>query len=429
MSGRRATRGSATERTVYRSRRREEALRRRRRRLTIAAILVILAVAAATASLVAMHLRRGSEAAQTPAASPSPVTAEIPDLRDIDVVAGEKARVVYRIAASGSTTWWVTLVVTTRDGERVVAKRLATDVPAGRRETVDVLLDLAPGRYRYALEALPAGVDATGSGSGASGAARPSPSAAPVASSEAELRVLPRPFPGRADVATAFEWLGQRSGDVAAAVVDSNGDLSGYHEHRRFQTASLSKAMLLVASLRHDPSPDATTEATLTTMIEESDNASADTIFGQVGAGGLRAVAELTGMEDFEQGSGWIDCRTSAADQARFFADYESYVPAGGRSLARRLLAGITRMQRWGIPAAAGPAGWTAYHKSGWLGADNTLMVQAAWLEKGNRRWALAVLTDDNPDGSYGWDTEKGFTGLLLGRQPTAAYLSTVLEY
>ena len=85
-------------------------------------------------------------------------------------------------------------------------------------------------------------------------------------------------------------------------------------------------------------------------------------------------------------------------------------------------------MQRWGIPAAAGPAGWRTFFKGGWLGLDNRLMLQAAWLEKGDKRWALAVLTDDNPDRAYGWDTQKGVTGLLLGEEPTPAYLATVLE-
>jgi hypothetical protein len=55
-------------------------------------------------------------------------------------------------------------------------------------------------------------------------------------------------------------------------------------------------------------------------------------------------------------------------------------------------------------------------------------MVQAAWVEKGGVKWSVAVMTDQNPTKSYGWDTQKGFTGLLLGRQPTAAYLARVLE-
>ena len=47
-------------------------------------------------------------------------------------------------------------------------------------------------------------------------------------------------------------------------------------------------------------------------------------------------------------------------------------------------------------------------------------MVQAAWMEKGGVKWSLAVMTDDNPTKSYGWDTQKGTTGLLLGQAADA---------
>jgi hypothetical protein len=211
--------------------------------------------------------------------------------------------------------------------------------------------------------------------------------------------------------------------------VDSNGEDAGGHRQReRFQLASLAKAMLLVASLRDDPTPGAANEATLARMITKSDNAAADTVYGQVGAKGMRALARAAGLEDYEQGSGWIDARDSARDQARFFWRLESLVPPKGRALARRLLSGVVPIQRWGIPAAAGPEGWTSFFKGGWLGLDNKLMTQAAWLEKGKKRWALAVMSDENPTRSYGWDTEKGVTGLLLGQEPTPAYLAVVLE-
>ena len=216
---------------------------------------------------------------------------------------------------------------------------------------------------------------------------------------------------------------------MAFAVVDTNGeDAGGYRAHEPFQLASLSKAIMLVASLRDDPTPDAATEATLTKMITESDNGAAYTIYGQVGAKGMQAVAKAAGMEDYEQGSGWVDTRASAWDEARLFSQLETLVPAAGRSLARRLLSSVIPIQRWGIPAAAGPEGWTSYFKGGWLGMDNKLMVQAAWLEKGKKQWALAVMSDENPTRSTGWDTQKGVTGLLLGQEPTPAYLAVVLE-
>jgi hypothetical protein len=166
----------------------------------------------------------------------------------------------------------------------------------------------------------------------------------------------------------------------------------------------------------------------LTRMIAESDNGAAYTTFGGVGVKGMKTVAKAAGMKDYEQGSGWVDTRSSAWDQARLFSRLETLVPAAGRSLARRLLSDVVPIQRWGIPAAAGPEGWTSYFKGGWLGMDNKLMVQGAWLEKGKKTWALAVMSDENPTRSYGWDTEKGVTGLLLGQEPTPAYLAVVLE-
>ena len=326
---------------------------------------------------------------------------------------GAQTKLRYRIVGAVDDAWAATLVVLAEDGERVKALRLAAPSPGGATQSVVIHAALPPGRYTYLVHLR-------------------DPSGRTEAAAEAaELRVLPPlppAFPGQKAVAGALDWAGGRTGKVAMAVVDSNGELSGLHAHAAFESASLAKAMLLVAYLRSHPRPDASLDPVATKMIEESDNASASTIYGLVGAQGLQKVASLAGMEDFEPGAGWIDSRVSAADQARFFFDLERSVPASRRRFARELLSGVTPMQRWGIPAAAGPAGWRTFFKGGWLGMDNRLMLQAAWLEKGSKRWALAVLTDDNPDRAYGWDTQKGVTGLLLGEEPTPAYLATVLE-
>ena len=407
---------------IYQSRARR---RRRRRRGAVLGALVAIAVVATVAGAAVVLLRGGEPGAGpsvgAPAAgapSPTAAPARVAGLADLEVRRGDEATIRYRVVAGEGTTTAVTLVVTDAGGAQVKARRLTADAPAGPRLQAAVPIDLPPGRYTYALR--------LGDGDPASSRS-PSPDDA-----VAGLRVLPPlppGLPGAKAVASASAWLEGRDGDVAFAVVDTNDeDAGGLHEHRAFQTASLSKAILLVASLRADPTPDAATEATLTKMITESDNGAAYAVYGRVGAKGMRGAATAAGMEDYEQGSGWIDTRVSASDAARFFRDLESLVPAEGRGLARRLLSGITPMQRWGIPAAAGPEGWATYFKSGWLGLDNKLMVQAAWLEKGKQKWALAVLTDENPTRTYGWDTQKGVTGLLLGREPTPAYLAVVLE-
>jgi len=387
----------------------------------VAALAVLLLSLAAVVAVVALERRDAEraaaepQAARTQSASPAAVP-RFASLHAVRVHRGEKARIACRIDGPSGTAWTVMLLVDDPSGAQVKARRLGV-ARAGASRSWLVPVDLPAGRYVYRVEAraVDSGTDPT------------TPEA--VSAAFVVLTPLPLGFPGRKAIAAAFAWAAGRSGDVAAAVVDTNGAVSGYREHRAFRAASLAKAILLVASLRRDSTPDPSTVATLTRMIEESDNGSAYTIFSRVGAKGMREVARIAGMADYVQGAVWVDTRVSAADQARFFYDYESYVPKDGRSLARRLLAGITQMQRWGIPAAAGPAGWKTYHKSGWLGLDNRLMVQAAWLEKGKKRWALAVMTDDNPDRSYGWDTQKGVTGLLLGEEPTPAYLAPVLEY
>jgi hypothetical protein len=314
----------------------------------------------------------------------------------------EQARLRYRIDGPVDDTWTATVVVLAKDGGQVKAQRLGASVPAEGVHAVTVRADLPAGRYTYLVHL------------------RDPSGRAEAAASAAGLRVLaplPPAFPGRKAVARALDWAGGRSGEVR-----------GLHAHATFEGASLVKAMLLVAYLRARPVADPALDGVATTMIAESDNASAYTIYGVVGGKGLKRVATLSGMEDFEPGADWLDSRVSAADQARFFFDLERYVPAGRRAFARKMLTGITAMQRWGIPAAAGPAGWETFFKGGWLGMDNRLMLQAAWLERGQRRWALAVMTDDNPDRAYGWDTQKGVAGLLLGEEPTPAYLATVLE-
>jgi len=374
----------AAPRTIYESSGRRERRRRRRRLLTAAlAVLVLAAAAPRTTALSSVEVRRG-----------------------------EQTRLRYRIDGRADDAWTAMLVVPAKNGGQVKAQGLGASVPAEGVHAVTVRADRPAGRYTYLVHLR-------------------DPSGRAAAASAAELRVLaslPPAFPGRKGVARALDWAGGRSGEVGVAVVDSRGEVTGLHAHATFEGASLVKAMLLVAYLRSRPAADPALDGVATTMIEESDNASAYTIYSVVGGKGLKRVATLSGMEDFEPGAGWLDSRVSTADQARFFFDLERYVPAARRAFARKLLTGITAMQRWGIPAAAGPAGWETFFKGGWLGMDNRLMLQAAWLERGQKRWALAVMTDDNPYRAYGWDTQKGVAGLLLGERPTPAYLATVLE-
>ena len=67
---------------------------------------------------------------------------------------------------------------------------------------------------------------------------------------QAAARVLHPVVPSPAAVADTIAWLRGRNGVAALAVVDDRGRLSGYNLDLPFGSASVVKAMLLVAYLR-----------------------------------------------------------------------------------------------------------------------------------------------------------------------------------
>lgn len=62
--------------------------------------------------------------------------------------------------------------------------------------------------------------------------------------------VAPTGYPRPNAVAAATRYLNRRTGYTSFAVIDSEGRMSGEHLHRTFVSASVVKAMLLVAYLR-----------------------------------------------------------------------------------------------------------------------------------------------------------------------------------
>ena len=347
-------------------------------------------------------------ASSTPvaAASPSPSPPGVSEtlttivVRAVTVHSGSTASIGYRAddTAGGEVT--IDLLVTSPSG--AVVKRLVTGQVAAAGEALSWKgrLRLRLGRYLLVAHA----VDASGRSE--------------ASATTAGLRVL-APLPLLVPTArarrAAFAWAARRAGRVAVAVVDSRGRAYGYHAKRPFITASVVKAMLLVAYLRRHGSLDPATRATLTRMITVSDNAAADAIFRSVGRRGLMRLARLAHMSTFRSSSAWILSRVGAADMARFFRDMERYIPRERRRFANGLLANIVSYQRWGIPAAAGLRGYRVYFKPGWLGAW-ILANEAARLERRGVIVGLAVFTDRNPTSSYGKETIAGVTARLLRR-------------
>jgi hypothetical protein len=237
--------------------------------------------------------------------------------------------------------------------------------------------------------------------------------------------VAPAGYPLAPGVGAAARYLRGRRGFTAFAVVDSEGRTSGVHIHRTFVSASVVKAMLLVAYLRkldrEHRGLDSGSRSILYPMIHVSDNSAATATWRRVGDPALYRLAHAAGMTDFSIVGIWARAQISAADQARFFFEMDGLLPRQFRRYARSLLSGIAGYESWGIPRVARP-GWHVFFKGGWRGTGRGQLVhQVARLERGHTRFGMAVMTDGDPSMGYGITTIQGVTARLLRRPPPRA--------
>jgi hypothetical protein len=230
-------------------------------------------------------------------------------------------------------------------------------------------------------------------------------------------------YPAHSNIAGAARYLRARTGFTSFAVVGSENRLYGEHVHRRFVSASVVKAMLLVAYLQkvHNEGRglNSNDRSILYPMIHVSDNNAATRAYNFVGDSGLYSVARQSGMEDFSVSGFWANAMISAADQAQFFFGMDKLLPHRFRGYADYLLSHIAGYESWGIPAVARPRGWKTFFKGGWRGtARGQLVHQVARLEQGHNQIAIAVMTDGDPSMGYGIETIQGVTRRLLRGHP-----------
>ncbi len=231
--------------------------------------------------------------------------------------------------------------------------------------------------------------------------------------------------PGRGAIRSARRYLARRSGVTSFAVVGSEGRTYGAHPHRRFVSASVVKAMLLVAYLRRLAERrdrlDTHDRALLRPMIHVSDNAAATAVWRKVKDPRLRRLAHRAGMRDFSIHGLWTNAMISASDQAGFFFGMNRLLPDRFRAFANHLLSHIVGYESWGIPAVARKRGWKVFFKGGWRPTGRGQLVhQVARLERGRTRIAIAVMTDGDPSMGYGISTIDGVTARLLKRRGRA---------
>ena len=222
---------------------------------------------------------------------------------------------------------------------------------------------------------------------------------------------------GRA-FASARAYARGRLGRVSFAFVDDGGRVRSWLGRRTFFSASLVKAMLLVAYLRrrgvrHSHLSPAV-QTVLDPMIRRSDNGAATRMYDVVGSRGLERLARRVGMRWFATSPNWGDTQLAATDQAVFFYGIDRFVPPFHRAYARLLLSHIIALQRWGIPEVVGHRA-RVFFKGGWRPSVGGWIVnQSALIEgPGGHRMSLSVLTDHDRTFGYGHETIRGIAARL----------------
>jgi hypothetical protein len=215
----------------------------------------------------------------------------------------------------------------------------------------------------------------------------------------------------------AIRYASHRHGTIAFAV-RTRTRLWGWHHGETFPSASVVKAMLLVAyldmpSVRNRPLR-ASDRALLTPMIRQSDNDAASDVLQILGSAPVYALAHRAHMRHFTLVMGtWGFTRIDAADQTRYFLHIDSLTAPRHKAYAMGLLNTITPVQRWGI-ARVRPPSWRLYFKGGWGDGTGWVDHQVALLTRGNDRVTVAILTLHDQKHVYGRETLRGIALRLL---------------
>jgi hypothetical protein len=230
---------------------------------------------------------------------------------------------------------------------------------------------------------------------------------------DAAAKVPDRWRPG---LEAARDYAATRAGTISFAV-RTRHRLYRSDAYRAFPSASVVKAMLMVAYLNHESvrgrSLTGADHALLAPMIRRSDNIAATRIRDFVGNGALDQLADRVGMARFATAPSWGSSLITAAGQSKLLLRIDRYVAGRHRETALRLLRRIVPRQRWGI-ARVPHAGWSLHFKGGWGDGDGEVDHQVALLRRGERRVSLAILTFANPSHAYGKRTLEGIARRLL---------------
>ena len=205
--------------------------------------------------------------------------------------------------------------------------------------------------------------------------------------------------------------LNARSGVISASVLDLNsGELYEYRLGQQDVTASIVKVEILATLLSQAQSAGraltANEQSLATSMIEDSDNSAATSLWDDVGgAPSVRAFDQSIGMASTSPAPAWGYTVTTADDQITLLRHVVLANPPlspPSRAYILGLMESVVPAQAWGVSAGAVP-GTTIALKNGWLPVGQGWeMNSIGWLHGSGRNYLIAVLTSGDPSAAYG---------------------------
>jgi beta-lactamase class A len=224
-------------------------------------------------------------------------------------------------------------------------------------------------------------------------------------------------------------YLSTREGRIGVAiVVPGRGAIYVDNGDAPFALASVAKAPIMMTLVdqanREGRALTEDEQALLSDMITESDNDAASVLWDEVGAGeGVASFLASLGIGDFgvDPAEDWGESTASARTMASLLAMLlqpgtldETQYP-----LMLDLLSHVDPEQQWGITAGLADesgAGLFVGLKNGWYPEDDGWRVNSAGViipAGGSGGYALAILTDGQPDMEYGVETIEHIAALV----------------
>ncbi|MFC1415905.1 serine hydrolase [Streptacidiphilus cavernicola] len=268
---------------------------------------------------------------------------------------------------------------------------------------------------------------ATGSGAGSAvaapspGSASPTPSAtlSPTGAPSATVTATPsapastRPTDSGDGMDALKDAVARASGNASVSVVDltTGASLDYGAAGHSFVTASIVKLDILATLLLQTQGQgglSTSQRALATSMIENSDNDAANSLYLAIGAhSGLDAANKRFGLGSTQGGTDdyWGLTTTTAADQVKLLRQVftgSSLLDAASREYVQGLLRQVETDQRWGVSAAA-----TGDYqlKNGWLPRSATglwVINSTGLVDHDGHQLLISVLSDGNLSESQG---------------------------